>query len=86
MFSVLICSVIDCIQQRSAVLWISSGKAIRWILEAAFKRCISCRISLEKCSFAEKLDAYRKSGIVHKKRENLHRLASTHRSFAHFRW
>ncbi|KAH0447684.1 hypothetical protein IEQ34_023496 [Dendrobium chrysotoxum] len=34
--------------------------AIRWILGAAFKRRISYRISLEKCSFAEILDAYRK--------------------------
>ncbi|KAI8032704.1 hypothetical protein LOK49_LG01G00201 [Camellia lanceoleosa] len=34
--------------------------AIRWILEAAFKRRISHRISLEKCSFAEIPDAYRK--------------------------
>ena len=60
--------------------------AIRWILEAAFKRRISYRISLEKCSFAEILDAYRKRGIARKKRENLHGLASTNRSFAHFRW
>lgn len=37
--------------------------AIRWILEAAFKRRISYRISLEKGSFAEILDAYRKRGI-----------------------
>uniref|UniRef100_A0A6N2KG53 Small ribosomal subunit protein uS7 domain-containing protein n=1 Tax=Salix viminalis TaxID=40686 RepID=A0A6N2KG53_SALVM len=42
--------------------------AIRWILEAAFKRRISYRISLEKCSFAEILDAYRKRGIARKKR------------------
>ncbi|THG21786.1 hypothetical protein TEA_023183 [Camellia sinensis var. sinensis] len=60
--------------------------AIRWILEGAFKRRISHRISLEKCSFAEILDAYRKRGIARKKRENLHGLASTNRSFAHFRW
>ncbi|KAL4310504.1 hypothetical protein GQ457_08G030320 [Hibiscus cannabinus] len=60
--------------------------AIRWILEAAFKRRISYRISLEKCSFAEILDAYRKRGIARKKRENLHGLSSTNRSFAHFRW
>ncbi|KAL3500177.1 hypothetical protein ACH5RR_039270 [Cinchona calisaya] len=60
--------------------------AIRWILEAAFKRRISYRISLEKSSFAEILDAYRKRGIACKKRENLHGLASTYRSFAHFRW
>jgi small subunit ribosomal protein S7 len=60
--------------------------AIRWILEAAFKRRISYRISLEKCSFAEILDAYRKRGIARKKRGDLHGLASTNRSFAHFRW
>ena len=60
--------------------------AIRWILGAAFKRRISYRISLEKCSFAEILDAYRKRGISRKRRENLHGLASTNRSFAHFRW
>lgn len=60
--------------------------AIRWILGAAFKRRISYRISLEKCSFAEIQDAYRKRGIARKKRENLHGLASANRSFAHFRW
>ncbi|KAG7531411.1 Ribosomal protein S7 domain superfamily [Arabidopsis suecica] len=60
--------------------------AIRWILEAAFKRRISYRISLEKCSFAEILDAYQKRGSARRKRENLHGLASTNRSFAHFRW
>ncbi|XVE68057.1 hypothetical protein DITRI_Ditri09bG0038400 [Diplodiscus trichospermus] len=38
--------------------------AIRWILEAAFKRRISYMISLEKCSFAEILDAYRKRGLA----------------------
>lgn len=60
--------------------------AIRWIFGAAFKRRISYRISLEKCLFAEIQDAYRKRGIARKKRENLHGLASTNRSFAHFRW
>ena len=60
--------------------------AIRWILGAAFKRRISYRINLEKCLFAEILDAYRKRGISRKRRENLHGLASTNRSFAHFRW
>ncbi|KAK8967713.1 hypothetical protein KSP40_PGU005213 [Platanthera guangdongensis] len=60
--------------------------AIRWIMFAAFKRRISYRISLEKCSFAEILDAYRKRGIARQRRENLHGLASTNRSFAHFRW
>ncbi|KAL2933359.1 Ribosomal protein S7 mitochondrial [Bienertia sinuspersici] len=60
--------------------------AIRWILEATFKRRISYGISLEKCSFDEILDAYRKRGISRKKRENLHGLASANRSFAHFKW
>nr|WML72284.1 ribosomal protein S7 [Ceratophyllum demersum] len=60
--------------------------AIRWILGSAFKRRISYRISLEKCSFAEILDAYRKRGIARQKRDHLHGLASTNRSFAHFRW
>lgn len=32
--------------------------AIRWILEAAFKRRISYKISLKKCSFDEITDAY----------------------------
>lgn len=59
--------------------------AIRWILEAAFKRRISYRISLDKCAFDEILDAYRKRGIARKKRDNLHGLASTNRSLAHFR-
>nr|TKW39218.1 hypothetical protein SEVIR_1G164200v2 [Setaria viridis] len=60
--------------------------AIRWILGAAFKRRISYMISLEKCSFDEILDAYRKREISRKRRKNLHGLASTNRSFAHFRW
>ncbi|KAL3537843.1 hypothetical protein ACH5RR_001209 [Cinchona calisaya] len=60
--------------------------AIRWILEAAFKRRISYTISLEKSSFSKILDAYPNRGIAHKKRENLHGLASTNRSVTHFRW
>jgi len=60
--------------------------AIRWIFGAAFKRRISYRISLEKCLYAEILDAYKKKGIARQRRENLHGLASTNRSFAHFRW
>ncbi|KAK8935568.1 hypothetical protein KSP39_PZI013971 [Platanthera zijinensis] len=59
--------------------------AIRWIMFVAFKRRISYKISLEKCSFTEILDTYRKRGIAHQRRENLHGLASTNRSFTHFR-
>lgn len=39
------------------------------------------RISLEKYSFAEILDAYRMRRIVHQKRENLCELASTNQRF-----
>nr|YP_009493676.1 ribosomal protein S7 [Codonopsis lanceolata]AWN57621.1 ribosomal protein S7 [Codonopsis lanceolata] len=60
--------------------------AIRWILEGAFKRRISYRISLEKCLFDEIVDAYRKRGIARKKRDSLQELASNKRSFARFRW
>ena len=67
--------------------------AIRWILGAAAAskqrasdRTSDRKSSLEECSFAEILNAYRKKGSARKKRENLHRLASTNRSFAHFRW
>jgi len=60
--------------------------AIRWIFGAAFKRRISYRISLDKCLFAEILDAYRKRGIARNKKDHLHGLASSNRSFAHFRW
>ncbi|CAN6452974.1 unnamed protein product [Victoria cruziana] len=60
--------------------------AIRWILEAAFNRCINHNISFDKCSFSEIVDAYRKRVIARKKRENLHGLASTNRSLVHFRW
>jgi len=60
--------------------------AVRWILDAAFKRRVNHRTTLEKCLFSELLDAYRKRGIARKKRESLHGLASTNRSFAHFRW
>nr|ULQ69829.1 ribosomal protein S7 [Prionium serratum] len=61
--------------------------AIRWIMLAAKKRRgQSYRISLEKCLFAEILDAHRKKGFARLRRENLHGLASNNRSFAHFRW
>ncbi|PKU74025.1 Ribosomal protein S7, mitochondrial [Dendrobium catenatum] len=60
--------------------------AIHWILEAAVKRRISYRISLEKCSFGEILNTYPKRGITRQRRQNLHGLASTNRSFMHFIW
>lgn len=60
--------------------------AVRWILDAAFKRRTNHSSRLEECLFAEIMDAYRKRGTARKKREVLHGLASTNRSYAHFRW
>lgn len=60
--------------------------AVRWILDAAIKRRTNHRSRLEECLFAEIMDAYRKRGNARKKREVLHGLASTNRSYAHFRW
>ncbi|XP_024967125.1 uncharacterized protein LOC112506986 isoform X1 [Cynara cardunculus var. scolymus] len=60
--------------------------AVRWVLDAAFKRRTNHSSRLEECLFAEIMDAYRKRGTARKKREVLHGLASTNRSYAHFRW
>ncbi|KAF5791267.1 putative ribosomal protein S5/S7 [Helianthus annuus] len=62
--------------------------AVRWILDEAIKSKKKSKNSsrLEECLFAQIMDAYRKRGDVRKKREDLHRLASTNRSYAHFRW
>lgn len=60
--------------------------AVRWILDAASKRRVSHKITLEKCLFSELLDAHRKKGVARKKRETVHKVASNNRTFAHFRW
>ncbi|KAJ0790096.1 putative ribosomal protein S5/S7 [Helianthus annuus] len=61
---------------------------VRWILDEAIKSKKKSKNSsrVEECLFAQTMDAYRKWGDVRKKREDLHRLASTNRSYAHFRW
>ncbi|XP_071731354.1 small ribosomal subunit protein uS7m [Rutidosis leptorrhynchoides] len=60
--------------------------AVRWILDAAFKRRTNHSSKLEECLFSEIMDAYRKRGAARKKREVLHGIASANRSYAHFRW
>lgn len=57
--------------------------AIRWILEAARKR--------NEKKLADRLaneltDAYNKTGISIKKREDVHRMAEANKAFAHYRW
>lgn len=62
--------------------------AVRWILDEAIRARKKTKNSsrLEECLFAQIMDAYRKRGEARKKREELHKLASTNRSYAHFRW
>lgn len=57
--------------------------AIRWILEAARKR--------NEKNMADRLaneltDAFNKTGISIKKREDIHRMAEANKAFAHYRW
>jgi small subunit ribosomal protein S7 len=57
--------------------------AIRWILEAARKR--------NEKKLADRLaneltDAFNKTGISIKKREDVHRMAEANKAFAHYRW
>nr|AHG59271.1 ribosomal protein S7 [Bryum argenteum] len=60
--------------------------AIRWMLEAAAKRRINNKKSLDECLADEILDASQKMGIARKKRDELHKLAQANRSFSHYRW
>nr|YP_009431766.1 ribosomal protein S7 [Calypogeia arguta]ASZ80295.1 ribosomal protein S7 [Calypogeia arguta]UYI31573.1 ribosomal protein S7 [Calypogeia arguta] len=61
--------------------------AIRWMLESAAKRRMGKKsISLDRCLYAEILEASQKMGIARKKRDDLHKLAEANRSFSHYRW
>ena len=57
--------------------------AIRWLLEAAKAR--PERTMAESLAF-ELLDAYRRTGIAMKKKEDTHRMAEANKAFAHYRW
>lgn len=61
--------------------------AIRWILEAAIKRRNAKKTQpLDQCIVAEIVDAFNKTGVVRKKRDELHKLAEANRGFSHYRW
>lgn len=73
--------------------------AIRWILEAAMiqkRRKIANKVSgrkrlkktigLDFFLASEIMDAYNKTGVVRKKRDELHKLAEANRGFSHYRW
>ncbi|GBC90902.1 MAG: 30S ribosomal protein S7 [Fimbriimonadales bacterium] len=58
--------------------------AIRWIVQAV-QRKKTGRPAYERLA-QEILDAYNKTGVAYKKREDTHRMAEANRAFAHYRW
>lgn len=57
--------------------------AIRWMVQAARSR--PERTMVERLA-NEIVDAYNKTGLAMKKREDTHRMAEANRAFAHYRW
>lgn len=57
--------------------------AIRWLIAASRSR--GERTMRRKLS-AELLDAYNKTGVTIKKREDTHKMAEANKAFAHYRW
>ncbi|MCD6384787.1 30S ribosomal protein S7 [Candidatus Sumerlaeota bacterium] len=57
--------------------------AIRWLVQAARSR--PERTMVERLA-NEIVDAYNKTGLAIKKREDTHRMAEANRAFAHYRW
>lgn len=58
--------------------------AIRWIVTIV-QRKKTGRPAYERLA-QEILDAYNKTGVAYKKREDTHRMAEANRAFAHYRW
>ncbi|MCS7273318.1 MAG: 30S ribosomal protein S7 [Fimbriimonadales bacterium] len=58
--------------------------AIRWIVQAVQRRKTG-RPAEERLA-QEIIDAYNKTGIAYKRREETHRMAEANRAFAHYRW
>ncbi len=58
--------------------------AIRWIVQAV-QRKKAGRPAEERLA-QEILDAYNRTGVAYKKREDTHRMAEANRAFAHYRW
>jgi small subunit ribosomal protein S7 len=57
--------------------------AFRWLISAAQNRR---GIPLTEALALEIVDAYNSTGVVVKKREDVHRMAQANRAFAHLRW
>jgi small subunit ribosomal protein S7 len=61
--------------------------AMKWILQSALERHKKNRSqSFEYCLAFEIYEASKKQGQARMKRNELHKLAESHRAFAHFRW
>ena len=61
--------------------------ALKWILQSAFERHKKNPSQPFEYSLASEIyEASKKQGQARMKRNELHKLAETHRAFAHFRW
>jgi small subunit ribosomal protein S7 len=62
----------------------SLSLALKWLTSAARART-SEKNMVDKLS-NELFDAYNKSGMAYKKREDTHKMAEANKAFAHYRW
>ena len=62
------------------------GLAIRWLVTAARDKQRKTNKGFVECLSNEFLDAYLKRGEVRQKRDSLHKLAETNRSYIRYRW
>ena len=62
------------------------GLAIRWVLAAAKEKQRKGGKNFSKCLSDELLDAYLKRGEARQKRDSLHKLAESNRSYVRYRW
>nr|8A22_Bg Chain Bg, uS7m [Polytomella magna]8APN_Bg Chain Bg, uS7m [Polytomella magna]8APO_Bg Chain Bg, uS7m [Polytomella magna] len=54
--------------------------AVKWIIEAAIKRCMASKRPMHECLAVEILLAYQKKGAARTKRDELHKLAMDNRA------
>lgn len=60
--------------------------ALRWLVEGAKSRKKKSKNSFSQCLSAEIVDAYKKQGSARQKRNELHKLAQSNRTFLRYRW
>jgi small subunit ribosomal protein S7 len=59
------------------------GLAFRWMVAAARGRKA---MGMSEALASEIIDAYNNTGVVVKKKDDMHRMAQANRAFAHLRW